>query len=71
MKNLIAAAKKSKEIQELLAGKVDKAEMTEIAKMASVTDIANKYGETISNNDIEVAGDLKLTGIKKYWRCVS
>lgn len=42
MKNVIVAAKKGREIHRPLAEKVDKAAMTEVAKVVSAIDIDNR-----------------------------
>lgn len=40
--------------------------MAEVAKMSSTIDLDNKHNWIISNDDIDGAKDLELTGIKKY-----
>lgn len=67
---MIVVAKKSRKKQGLLVEKIDKAVIVKVAKVSSVIDISNKYRWAINNIDIDVAGDLKLTGIKKYWKCI-
>ena len=66
MKNVIEAAEKGREIQEPLAEKINKAAMVEVAKVASAIDIGNKYRWAISNDDIDIARDLRLISVKKY-----
>lgn len=70
MKDVIAVAEKVREIQRPLLEKVDKAVMAKVAKVANAIDIGNKYRWAISNDDIDIAGDLGQTGVKKYWRCI-
>ena len=69
IKDVIAVAKKDGEIKELLAMKnIDKTAMAEVAKVLSVIDLRNKHNWAINNANIDVAGDLGLTSIKKYWK---
>ena len=71
MKDLIAVAEKDRENRKsLVMENVDKITMAEVVKVSNAIDLGNKYSWIISNGDIDVAGDLKLTDIKKYWRCV-
>ena len=67
MKDMIVAAEKGRENGELLIiENIDKIAMAEIMKISSVIEFGNKYSWTISNADIDAAGDSKLTDIKKY-----
>lgn len=43
--------------------------MAEVAKVLNIINLGNKYSWAISNADINATGDLRLTGIKKYWKC--
>lgn len=67
---MIAVTERGKEIQGLLAEKIDKVAIAKVAKVASAIDIGNKYRQAISNDDMDAARDLGLTGVKKEWRCV-
>lgn len=42
-----------------------------VAKVPNIIDLASKYSWVISNANIDAAKNLKLTGIKKYQRCVN
>lgn len=66
MKDVIAVAEKSRKILRPLVEKINKAAIMQVAKVASAINIDNKYRWAISNNHIDVAGDLRLTGVKKY-----
>ncbi len=69
IKDVIAVAEKGRENKELLAMEnVDKTAMAEVAKVLSAIDLGSKHSWTISNTDIDAAGDLGLISIKKYWR---
>ena len=46
----------------------DKIAHAEVAKKSSPIDFDGKYMGTISNVNIDTARNLKLTGIKKYWK---
>lgn len=63
---MIAIAKKDRKILRPLAEKVDKVAMIKVAKIASAIDNGNLYRQAINNNDIDAAGNLKLTDVKKY-----
>ena len=68
MKKVIAMAEKDRENKELLTIKnVDKTAMAKFAKVLSAIDLRSKHSWAISNADIDVAGNLRLIGIKKYW----
>ena len=70
IKDMIAAAKRGRKNGEPLAMEnVDKTVMGELAKVSNTIDLGNQYIQAISNGDIDVARDLELTSIKKYWRC--
>lgn len=66
MKDVITIAEKSREIPRPLVKIINKAVIMQVAKVASAINIDNKYRWVISINDIDVAGDLALTGVKKY-----
>lgn len=38
--------------------------------MSSIIDFKSKHNWVISNIDIDIARDLELISIKKYWRCI-
>ncbi len=65
---MIVVAKKSEEL--LAMENVDKTTIVEVAKVSSTINLGSNYNWTISNADIDAAEDLRLTGIKKYWRRV-
>ena len=70
MKDMIAVAEKGRENKELLAiENINKTAMAEVAKVSSTIDLRSKHNWAINNADINVAGDLKLIGIQKYWKC--
>lgn len=69
IKNMIVAAEKGKKNREPLAiENANKTVMAKFAKVSSTINLFNKYNEAISNADIDLAGDLVLTDIKKYQR---
>lgn len=49
---------------------VDKTATAEVAKISSTIDLDNKYSQAINNADIDVAKNLRLIDIEKYWRYV-
>ena len=60
-------AERGRKNKELLSMEnVNKTVIVEVAKILSAIDLGNKYNLAINNADIDVAGDLKLIGIKKY-----
>lgn len=70
MKDLIVLLEKDRDNKELLAIKnVNKIAIAEVAKVSNTINLDDKYNWTISNGNIDVTEDLRLTGIKKYWRC--
>ncbi len=70
IKDLIAIAEKGGENKQLLAiENRDKTAIVEVAKVSIAIDPQSKRSWAISNADIDIAGDLWLIGIKKYWRC--
>ena len=71
MKDMIAMAEKGGDNKKLLAIKnADKTAMAEVAKVLSAIDLKSKHSWAISNSDMNVARDLGLSNIKKYWRYV-
>lgn len=40
--------------------------MIEVTKLSSAINLSNKYNWVISNTNIDVVRDLRLTSIKKY-----
>lgn len=71
IKNLIAIAKKDRKNRELLViENKNKTAMVKVAKVSSVIDLGNKYSWVISNINIEIARDSRLTSIKQYWKCI-
>lgn len=47
----------------------NKIAIAKVAKVSNAIDLGNKYNWIISNTNIDEARNLKLIGIKKYWRC--
>ena len=69
---MIVVVEKNRENKKLLViENVDKTVIPKVAKVLSVINLENKRSWVISNIDIDIAGDLKLICIKKYWRCTS
>lgn len=67
IKDIIAAAKKCGKNRGLLAiENANKIVIAKVAKILSVINFDNKYNWAINNANIDIAEDLKLTGIKKY-----
>ncbi len=64
MKDVITMAERGGEL--LAMENADKTVIAEVAKVSSAINLGNKHSWAISNADIDVAGDLGLTGIKKY-----
>lgn len=50
---------------------INKIAIIELAKMLSIINFDNKHDCTISNSNINIAGNLKLTNIQKYQKCNS
>ncbi len=69
MKDVISVAERDGEL--LAMENVDKTAIAEVAKVSSAIDLGSKHTWEISNADIDVAEDLGLTGMKKYWRRAS
>lgn len=69
MKNVIVVTEKSRENKKLLAiENIDKTIMVEVTKVLSAINLRSKHNWAISNVDIDVARDLRLIYIQKYWR---
>lgn len=69
---MIAIAKRGRKNRGLLAlENIDKSAIAEVVKLSSIIDLGNIYNWAISNANIDTARDLRLTDIKKYWRCTS
>ena len=65
-------AKKGRENKKLLEiENVNKIAMAEVVEVLSAINFGSKYSGAISNIDIDVARNLGLIGIKKYWRRAS
>ncbi len=45
---------------------VDKTAIAEVTKVLSAIDLGSKHSWAINNTDMDIAGNLGLTGIKKY-----
>lgn len=70
MKDMIISAEKSRDNKGLLTiENVNKTAMAEVAKVSSAIDYDGKYSWAISNGDMDTTENLRLTSIKKYWRC--
>lgn len=49
---------------------INKTLIAKVVKILSIINLNNKYDQAISNNNINVIKDLRLTNTKKYWRCI-
>ena len=66
---MIAVAERIGKNKKLLVMEnAEKTVMAEIAKVSSVINLGHKHSWAISNTDIDATRDLRLIGIKKYWR---
>lgn len=68
---IILGKTKSDNKELLIIKNVGKITIVEIAKIFSIINNNNKHGQAISNNNINVAKNLKLTNIKKYERYIN
>ena len=69
MKDVIAVAEKDRENKKFSAiENADKTVKAEVAKVSNVIDLRSKHSWAINNADMDIAGDLGLIGIKKYWK---
>ena len=68
MINVIISKRVLEKEGQLVMRNGDKIALVEIGKTLSPIDLDGKYIWAISNHDIDAARDLKLTGIKKYWK---
>ena len=59
---------KNREREKLLRGITEITMQAEVAQALSLIDLALKYKWAMSNADLDIIRELKLTGIKKYWR---
>lgn len=69
---MIVVAKRGRQNKDQLAIEnliLNKTAMAKVTKMSSVIDLGNKYSQTISNTNLNITKDLRLTNIKKYQRC--
>lgn len=66
---MVAVPKKGRKNEKQLAMEylLYKTIMAKVAKVLSVINLGVKYSQAISNTDINIARDLRLTCIKKYW----
>lgn len=66
---MVAVAKKGRKNEKQLAMEnlLYKTAMAEVAKVSNVINLGVQYSQAISNIDIDIARDLGLTRIKKYW----
>ena len=72
IKDVIAVAEKGRENKKLLAMEnTNKTAIAKVAKVLSAINFGNKHSWAINNADIDVAKNLRLIGIKKYWRHAS
>ena len=69
MKDVIISEKARKEeiLSESIANMTAPAEM---AQVLSLIDFAGRYNWVMSDVDLDIAKELGLTGIKKYWRYI-
>lgn len=49
---------------------INKTLIAKVVKILSIINLNNKYSQAISNDNINITKDLKLTDTKKYWRCI-
>lgn len=67
MKNVIIVAEKNRKNRRLLAMEnKNKSAIAKVAKISNIIYFDNKYSWAISNANINIAGNLKLTSIQKY-----
>lgn len=65
--NLVLAAEKGREnIKLFVLENVDKIVIAEVTKMLSAINLSNKYSQAISNTNMNITRNLRLTSIKKY-----
>ncbi len=68
MKDMIIL-EKIREERMLPKGIADINALVEVARVSSLVDLDKRYNWAMSNADLDVAKELRLTGVKKYWRC--
>ena len=68
MKDVIISKKTIEKEGQLVVRNIDKIVLAEVRRTSSLMDLDGKYIWAISNIDIYATKDLRLTGIKKYWR---
>lgn len=66
---MVAIAKKGRKYEKQLAieNLLYKTAIAKVAKVSSVINLGIQYSQAISNIDIDIARNLGLTHIKKYW----
>ncbi len=67
MKGVIIS-EKAREEKMLPESITDTTAPAEVARVLTPVDLARRYNWAMSNADLDVAKELGLTGIKKYWR---
>ena len=67
MKDVISE-EKAREKKSLLEGIADTIALAEMAQTSSPVDLVEKYIWPMSNANLDATKELRLTGIKKYWR---
>ncbi len=67
MKDVIIS-KKVREDELLSESIVDTTALAEVARVSSPVDLVGRYNWAMSDADLDVAKELRLTDIKKYWR---
>lgn len=58
-------------IIQLIIRNIDKIQLKKIRKILNLISFNNKYILALNNTNINIIKDLKLTIIKKYWKCIS
>ena len=69
MKDIIIL-EEAREKEKLSEGIADTTAQAEVARTWSPVDLAERYKWAMSDADPDAAKELRLTGIKKYWRRV-
>lgn len=64
-------AQKNRNNKRLLAIKnINKTLVAKVIKILNIINLKNKYGQAISNDNININKNLRLTNTKKYQRCI-
>lgn len=69
---MITVAKNDRKNKTLLVIEyTDKTAMAEVTKVLSANNVSSKHSQAINNTDMDATRDLKLIGIKNYFKCAS